>query len=54
MPIYGVKQDEEALDIFRETFKDRDILGINCSTLIKQHGSLHCVTMNFAKSIDII
>ena len=54
VPTYGVKQDEEALDIFRDTFKDRDILGINCLTLIKQHGSLHCVTMNFAKGIEII
>lgn len=51
VPIYGVKQDKEALDIFRATFKDRDIIGIDCSTLIRQHGSLHCVTMNFASGI---
>jgi agmatine/peptidylarginine deiminase len=53
VPIYGVKQDVEALDIFRNTFKDRDIIGINCFTLIKQHGSLHCVTMNFASDITL-
>ncbi len=47
VPIYGVKQDKEALSIFEKTFKDRDIVEIDCSTLIKQHGSLHCVTMNF-------
>ncbi len=51
VPIYGVKQDAEALNIFRDTFKDRDIIPINCSTLIKQHGSLHCVTMNFASGV---
>jgi agmatine/peptidylarginine deiminase len=54
VPTYGVRQDEEALNIFRETFKDRDIVGIDCYTLIKQHGSLHCVTMNFAKGVEII
>lgn len=54
VPTYGVKQDEEALNIFRETFPTKDIVAIDCFTLIKQHGSLHCVTMNFAKGIEII
>ena len=48
VPVYGVKEDEKALEIFKNTFQKRDIVPINCSTLIKQHGSLHCVTMNFA------
>ncbi len=51
VPTYGVKQDEEALEIFRKTFPTRDIVGINCFSLIKQHGSLHCVTMNFASGV---
>ena len=54
VPTYNVKEDEIALDIFRKTFKDRDIVGIDCSTLIKQHGSLHCVTMNFASGVSLI
>ncbi|WP_455757484.1 agmatine deiminase family protein [Sulfurimonas sp.] len=54
VPTYGVEEDELALNIFRQTFKDRDIVAINCSTLIKQHGSLHCVTMNFASGINIL
>lgn len=53
VPTYGVRQDEEALDIFRETFPDKDIIGINCFSLIKQHGSLHCVTMNFAGGVRL-
>ena len=48
VPTYGTKQDEEALDIFREFFKGREIIGVDCQTLIRQHGSLHCVTMQFA------
>ncbi|MDX9757024.1 MAG: agmatine deiminase family protein, partial [Sulfurimonas sp.] len=51
VPTYGVKQDEEALKIFRETFPAKDIIGIDCFSLIKQHGSLHCVTMNFASGV---
>ncbi|MFA5234623.1 MAG: agmatine deiminase family protein [Sulfurimonas sp.] len=53
VPTYGVKQDEEALEIFRETFPEREIVGINCFALIKQHGSLHCVTMNFADGVRL-
>ena len=47
VPTYNVAQDTKALNIFRQTFKTRKIVGVDCSTLIKQHGSLHCVTMDF-------
>jgi len=54
VPTYGVKQDEKALEIFEDFFKNKDIIALDCSTLIKQHGSLHCVTMNFARGVHII
>jgi agmatine/peptidylarginine deiminase len=54
VPVYGVREDEEALKIFRETFSEREIVAIDCSVLIRQHGSLHCVTMNFAKGVELI
>ena len=54
LPIYGVEEDKKAINIFKKTFKDRDIIPINCQTLIKQHGSLHCVSMNFGSGISII
>ena len=54
VPTYGVKQDAQALKIFEQTFKNRDVVGIDCSTLIRQHGSLHCVTMNFASGVSIV
>jgi len=47
VPIYNLKTDKEALTIFRKTFPKREIIAIDCSVLIRQHGSLHCVTMNF-------
>jgi len=54
VPTYGVKQDEKALQIFRETFKDMDVIGVDCSVLVRQHGSLHCVTMNFASDVTLV
>ncbi len=51
VPVYGVEQDDEALEIFRNEFPNYDIVCINCLPLIKQHGSLHCVTMQFPENI---
>ena len=47
VPVYGVRQDKEALAIFRKTFPHLNIVALDCSVLIRQHGSLHCITMNF-------
>jgi agmatine deiminase len=47
VPTYNDKNDNEALKIFKKAFPKRDIIGIDCSTLIRQHGSLHCVTMQY-------
>lgn len=45
VPTYGVNTDQQALDILAGCFPDREIIGIDCRVLIKQHGSLHCMTM---------
>lgn len=47
MPIYNSPKDKIALSQLRKAFPDREVIGINCSALIKQHGSLHCVTMQY-------
>jgi agmatine deiminase len=47
VPTYDVPQDAEALDILRGCFPDREVIGLDCRPLIYQHGSLHCVTMQF-------
>ena len=39
--------DAEALRIIGEAFPDRDIVGIDCRPVIRQHGSLHCCTMQY-------
>lgn len=46
-PLYGVPQDEMALEVFHNLFPRHKIVGINCRMLIEQHGSLHCVTMQY-------
>lgn len=50
MPTYDDKEvDELAIEQLKLAFPSREIVGVNCSALIKQHGSLHCVTMQFPK-----
>jgi agmatine/peptidylarginine deiminase len=39
--------DAKALRLIGEAFPDREIVGIDCRSIIKQHGSLHCCTMQF-------
>ena len=41
--------DAEALRIIGEAFPGREIIGIDCCAVIRQHGSLHCCTMQFPK-----
>ena len=41
--------DEEAMRIIGEAFPHREIIGIDCRSIIKQHGSLHCCTMQFPR-----
>ena len=43
--------DVEARRVLGEAFPGREIVGVDCSPLIKQHGSLHCVTMQYPKEV---
>ena len=46
VPVYGQpKLDELACKILRVAFTGFEVIPVNCSALIKQHGSLHCATM---------
>lgn len=53
LPVYDVKQDNEAIEIFENIFPDRKIIPINCRILIEQHGSLHCVTMQYPEAVKL-
>lgn len=39
--------DAEALLTIGKAFPHRDIVGIDCRSVIRQHGSLHCCTMQY-------
>ena len=41
------ENDACAGEVLREAFPGYEIIGIDCRALIKQHGSLHCVTMQY-------
>ncbi|MDE6086057.1 MAG: agmatine deiminase family protein [Muribaculaceae bacterium] len=46
LPVYGQeKNDFLAIQIMQVVFPDRKIVPVNCNSLIRQHGSLHCMTM---------
>jgi len=47
LPFYNSLLDGTAKQRLQEAFPDREIIGIDCRPLIKQHGSLHCLTMQF-------
>lgn len=41
--------DAEAMRVIGEAFPGREIVGIDCRSIIKQHGSLHCCTMQYPR-----
>lgn len=45
VPVYSDKSDKEALTIIAELFPGRKTVGIDARPLIKEHGSIHCITM---------
>lgn len=49
VPIYGDPKDDEALEVLRRLKPNYKVVGIDCRPLIKQHGSLHCITMQVPK-----
>ena len=53
VPVYGLPQDENALEIIQTCFPQRKIIGVNCKVLIEQHGSLHCVTMQYPEQVKL-
>lgn len=47
-PTYGQPtNDQKAKEVLQGAFPHNEIIGIDCRSLIKQHGSLHCVTMQY-------
>ena len=52
VPVYGqARNDEAALHIIGEAFPDRELVAIDSRTIILQHGSLHCCTMQLPQGV---
>lgn len=52
VPTYNqLDNDRAALKAVGKAFPGYDIVGIDCRTLIRQHGSLHCVTMQIPEGV---
>ena len=48
VPTYNQpEKDKVALETIQTAFPDREIVGIDSRTIIRQHGSIHCLTMQF-------
>ncbi len=52
MPVYSQPENDAlACYTIKVAFPDHEIVPVECSTLIKQHGSLHCATMQIPDNI---
>lgn len=52
MPIYNqIVNDTLAMQTVKIAFPTHEVVGIDCTTLIKQHGSLHCATMQIPSNL---
>ena len=48
VPTYGQPDnDSKAMGIIANAFPDREMIGIDSRTIIRQHGSIHCCTMQY-------
>lgn len=51
VPVYDDPADRIALDRLAECFPDREMVPIFATPLIRQFGSIHCMTMQFPQSV---
>ena len=47
IPTYNLPEDKVIVNIFKNIFPEKEIEPVYCGEIIKQNGSLHCLTMQF-------
>ena len=53
-PTYAQPEnDERARAVIAQAFPNRKMIGIDARTIIRQHGSIHCLTMQIAKGVRL-
>lgn len=45
LPVYGEHEDAEAIQVVQKAHPNHIVEPIDCSVLVKQYGSLHCISM---------
>jgi len=45
LPVYGQPEDDEAIAVMQRAYPNHKIEAVDCSVLIEQFGSLHCISM---------
>jgi agmatine/peptidylarginine deiminase len=53
VPVYGDPADRVAQEQLAQAFPDRVIEPVDCRALIRQGGSLHCITMQLPAALPL-
>lgn len=48
LPFFGSDTDKEAQRILQQ-HTNKEVVGVDCQVLVRQHGGLHCMSMQFAR-----
>lgn len=50
VPTWGLAQDQQALDTYRQYLPGYQVVGINCAAMSGSGGAIHCITMEIPKA----
>ena len=53
LPVYNIPTDAAAIEVMQQTFADLEVVAVPCAELIRQHGSLHCATMQYPRGVKL-
>jgi len=53
LPVYGVANDGPAMSVLQGCFRNREIIPIDCRPVIRQNGSLHCLTLQLPAAVAL-
>ena len=51
VPTYQQEKDQLAIDRLTRVFPNRRVVGVDALPVIKQHGSLHCLCMQYPEGV---
>lgn len=54
VPTYSQPQTDELALRMLEVVYDREVIGVDCLALVRQHGSLHCSTMQMPLNVTVL